>query len=43
MQAVFAEFEHEILRMRVHAGISEAHSKGKTSGKPKTGQSKKMK
>jgi DNA invertase Pin-like site-specific DNA recombinase len=30
MLAVFAEFEHEILRERVKAGIAQARSKGTT-------------
>ena len=34
MLAVFAEFEREILRERVKAGIAEARSKGKTLGRP---------
>jgi putative DNA-invertase from lambdoid prophage Rac len=34
MLAVFAEFEREILRERVKAGIAQARSKGKTVGRP---------
>jgi hypothetical protein len=34
MLAVFAEFEREILRERVKAGIAQARSKGKTLGRP---------
>jgi DNA invertase Pin-like site-specific DNA recombinase len=41
MLAVFAEFEREILRERVRAGIAEARSKGKTHGRPKTAANKK--
>ncbi|WP_206538902.1 recombinase family protein [Legionella norrlandica] len=32
--AIFAEFEREILRERVKAGISHARSKGKSHGRP---------
>jgi DNA invertase Pin-like site-specific DNA recombinase len=41
MLAVFAEFEREILRERVRAGIVEARSKGKRHGRPKTAANKK--
>ncbi len=41
MLAVFAEFEREILRERVKAGIAEARSKGKAHGRPKTAEKKK--
>lgn len=41
MLAVFAEFEREILRERVKAGIAEARSKGKKHGRPKTAATKK--
>ncbi len=41
MLAVFAEFEREILRERVKAGIAEARSKGKTHGRPRTASRKK--
>lgn len=34
--AIFAEFEREILRERVKAGIAHARSKGKTHGRPAT-------
>lgn len=34
--AIFAEFEREILRERVKAGIAHARSKGKTHGRPVT-------
>jgi DNA invertase Pin-like site-specific DNA recombinase len=34
--AVFAEFEREILRDRVKAGIAEARKKGKPHGRPAT-------
>lgn len=41
MLAVFAEFEREILRERVRAGIAEARSKGKQHGRPATAAKKK--
>ncbi len=41
MLAVFAEFEREILRERVKAGIIEARSKGKAHGRPRTAANKK--
>lgn len=41
MLAVFAEFEREILRERVKAGIAEARSKGRPHGRPKTAAVKK--
>jgi putative DNA-invertase from lambdoid prophage Rac len=41
MFAVFAEFEREILRERVRAGIVEARSKRKPHGRPKTAAVKK--
>jgi putative DNA-invertase from lambdoid prophage Rac len=34
--SVFAEFEHEILRERIRAGIAEAKLKGKRFGRPLT-------
>jgi putative DNA-invertase from lambdoid prophage Rac len=34
MLAVFAEFEHEILRERIKAGIAQARAKGITLGRP---------
>jgi DNA invertase Pin-like site-specific DNA recombinase len=36
MLAVFAEFEREIMRERVKAGIDQARSKGITLGRPKS-------
>jgi len=36
MLAVFAEFERDILRERVKAGISQAREKGKAHGRPAT-------
>lgn len=36
MLAVFAEFEHDILRDRVKAGIAQARRDGKTHGRPPT-------
>lgn len=36
MLAVFAEFERDILRERVKAGIAHARSKGKNHGRPAT-------
>ena len=36
MLAVFAEFERDMLRERVKAGIAHARSKGKPHGRPKT-------
>lgn len=40
MLAVFAEFEREILRERVKAGIAEVRSKGKKHSRPATGKRK---
>jgi DNA invertase Pin-like site-specific DNA recombinase len=34
--SVFAEFEHEILRERIRAGIAEARLQGKHLGRPVT-------
>jgi len=34
MLAVFAEFEREIIRERVRAGLAQARAKGKTLGRP---------
>ena len=34
--SVFAEFEHEILRERIRAGIAEARQNGKHLGRPAT-------
>ncbi|MGI9089748.1 MAG: recombinase family protein [Gemmatimonadaceae bacterium] len=36
MVAVFAQFEREILKERVKAGIAQARAKGKAMGRPKT-------
>ncbi|MCB0561493.1 MAG: recombinase family protein, partial [Phaeodactylibacter sp.] len=36
MLAVFAEFERDMLRERVKAGIAHSRSKGKPHGRPKT-------
>lgn len=41
MLAVFAEFEREILRERVKAGIMEARANGKAHGRPRTAFNKK--
>lgn len=38
--SVFAEFEHEILRERIHAGIAEARLKGTHFGRPLTAAKK---
>jgi DNA invertase Pin-like site-specific DNA recombinase len=38
--SVFAEFEHEILRERIRAGIAEARLKGKHLGRPLTVEKK---
>jgi DNA invertase Pin-like site-specific DNA recombinase len=38
--SVFAEFEHEILRERIRAGIAEARLKGKHFGRPVTAAKK---
>lgn len=38
MLAVFAEFEHELLRERVKSGIAQARKKGTPHGRPKTVQ-----
>ena len=38
--SVFAEFEHEILRERIRAGIAEAKLKGKRFGRPLTAAKK---
>lgn len=40
MLAVFAEFEREILRERVRAGIAEARKNGKPHGRPATARAK---
>ncbi len=39
--AVFAEFERDMLRERVKAGIAHARAKGKPYGRPKTAALKK--
>jgi DNA invertase Pin-like site-specific DNA recombinase len=36
MLAVFAEFEREILRERVRAGIAQARREGRPHGRPRT-------
>jgi putative DNA-invertase from lambdoid prophage Rac len=36
MLAVFAEFEREVLRERVRAGIAQARKEGKAHGRPRT-------
>ncbi len=36
MLAIFAEFEREILRERVKAGIAQARKEGRAHGRPKT-------
>jgi putative DNA-invertase from lambdoid prophage Rac len=36
MLAVFAEFERDILRDRVKAGIAQAREQGKRHGRPQT-------
>ena len=41
MLAVFAEFERDMLRERVKAGIAHARAKGKPHGRPKTAALKK--
>jgi DNA invertase Pin-like site-specific DNA recombinase len=41
MLAVFAEFEHSILKERVKAGILETRSKGKAHGRPRKAANKK--
>ena len=41
MLAVFAEFERDMLRERVNAGIAHARAKGKPHGRPKTAALKK--
>ena len=40
MLAVFAEFEREVLRERVKAGIANARAKGRPHGRPRTAQNK---
>ena len=36
MLAIFAEFEREILRERVRAGIAQARKQGRPHGRPRT-------
>lgn len=36
MCAVFSEFEREIIRERVNAGLARAKAEGKTLGRPKS-------
>ena len=36
MLAIFAEFEHDILRDRVKAGIAQARKEGRPHGRPPT-------
>ena len=36
MVAVFAEFERELLRARVRAGIAQARKEGRPHGRPRT-------
>lgn len=40
MLAVFAEFEREILRERVRAGLARARQQGKRLGRPRTAAEK---
>ena len=40
MLSVFAEFEREIIRERVKAGIANAREKGKRHGRPQTAAKK---
>ena len=41
MLSTFAEFERDIIRERVKAGIANAREKGKSHGRPQTAQKKK--
>jgi putative DNA-invertase from lambdoid prophage Rac len=41
MLAIFAEFEREILRERVKAGIAQARKEGRSHGRPRTASLKK--
>ena len=41
MLSTFAEFERDIIRERVKAGIASAREKGKPHGRPQTAQKKK--
>ena len=40
MLAVFAEFERDILRERVQAGMAQARKNGKAIGRPATARAK---
>ena len=40
MLAIFAEFEREILRERVRAGIAQARKEGRPHGRPRTARLK---
>jgi DNA invertase Pin-like site-specific DNA recombinase len=40
MMAVFAQFEREILKERVRAGLAQARKKGKQLGRPATAREK---
>src|ERR1700692_1722468 len=40
MLAIFAEFEREILRERVRAGIAQARKEGRPHGRPRTASRK---
>lgn len=42
MLSIFAEFERDIIRERVKAGIADARAKGKPHGRPKTAALKKQ-
>lgn len=42
MLSIFAEFERDIIRERVKAGIADARAKGKSHGRPKTAALKKQ-
>jgi DNA invertase Pin-like site-specific DNA recombinase len=41
MLSIFAEFEHDIIKERVKAGIASARAKGKPHGRPQTAAKKK--
>ena len=40
MLGIFAEFERDVLRERVRAGLAHAKAKGKTLGRPATASKK---
>jgi DNA invertase Pin-like site-specific DNA recombinase len=40
MLGIFAEFEREVLRVRVRAGLAHAKARGKTLGRPATASKK---